>query len=170
MDYDDLPEELKTEYDPTTSALLNTLEQYGLTNEQLEEDKTFLTMVMMTVGLVVPLPDPSHTTQVLDVCLLGLLYHRHMPFIHPDGTARRPERADDDYLGTLNALTAGILAAGDADISDLAAVAARVNHLLKPHINTDEGNEVLAQHMYTIATIGMIVHTLVPVTDDLPPA
>ncbi len=68
------------------------------------------------------------TTEVLDCALIGLLYHRQMPFQIEDehgniSELAVPERAGDDYIFTLTALTNALVRRGVANNTQIMTAA-----------------------------------------------
>jgi hypothetical protein len=92
------------EFDRTTSAVLHTVQALGVPDKAIEEDQNFLVDLMLTVGGVADDSDTADTVAAMDCAFIGLLYHRHMPFMmsHEDGAVKAPEREATDYAFTLN--------------------------------------------------------------------
>ena len=103
---------IPTEFDSTSSALFNGLRSLGVEQKKIEEDMDFVASVFQEIvrDREGPVPSARDTTEVLDCALIGLTYHRRMPFQmqEPDGSfggLEIPERADNDYIFTLTAVT-----------------------------------------------------------------
>lgn len=177
MDMEPIP----TEFDSTTNAIMHTLTAMGVEDATLEEDMSFLTNMFMAVTRTDPENvEPEHTTRVLDCAFIGLLYHRHMPFqiLESDGTIGEltiPERAPNDYVFTLNAVTQALVRQVGINPGHIAIVGLEGGTLGRSHLrdlpeglSDDDPDVELHKQFMALVMLGMLVHRLLPRTTTSP--
>jgi hypothetical protein len=173
---------IPTEFDSTTGALVRGLQTLGVTEQDVHEDMEFVANIFQVVVKAGdhPVRSSKEVTEVLDCALIGLLYHRRMPFQmqEEDGTIgglEIPKRADNDYLFTLTAVTGALVRQGVANNTQIMTAATEGALLARVHMPDIELKSVdpliyeLRKQFLTICTIGMIVHRLMP-HSQTPPA
>lgn len=166
---------MPTEFDPTTQALLNTINREGVPDSVIEEDMNFMIDLFMQVSSRDERIPQQRTTEVLDCAFIGLLYHRHMPFqiTRQDGTEEKgtldEDRAGNDYLFTLNALCTALTRDYGKSPSEVTVVGLEGAMLMRSHLMdipddtpNDDPTKVLMIQVLTLGTLGMTVHRLLP--------
>lgn len=161
-----------SEYDDTTNRVLRTVQAFGVTDEEIQDDQLFLVTMLEQIGIVYG--EFQDTIKAMDLAFIGLLYHRHMPFraSEDDDTLVQPRKGPADYTGTLSAVsTALIQQAGIPPqvISQTANDAARLalEHLRKPD-SFERDDLTLHTQWIALSVIGLMVHRLMPSTHDNP--
>jgi hypothetical protein len=160
-----------SEFDETTDRVLRTLFAFGVTDQQIEMDQEFLCDLMLATAKVEG--TQADTIRVMDCAFLGLLYHRHMPFLDPDDdSVITPEREPNDYTFTLNAVMHALI----EQVGIPKTVAMRtveegarlvVPHLKEPETYEPDGTTLHVQLIALTAT-GMLIHRLMPSTSRHP--
>lgn len=160
-----------SEFDETTDRVLRTLLLFGVTEEEVVQDQEFLCDLMLATAKVVG--EQKDTMRVMDCAFIGLLYHRHMPFLdRDDDSVMRPERSPNDYTFTLNAVMHALI----SQVGIPKTVAMRtveegasliIPHLTEPESYDDDGTALHVQLIALTAT-GMLIHRLMPSTSHHP--
>lgn len=159
-----------SEYDATTQALFNTLQGYGVSDRVLQEDMEFVASFFAEVGTSFE-RGIQDTMEVMDVAYIGLIYHRHMPFLDDEtGEPERPDKAPNNYARTFGMLAQaleeqqGIESEQIVDAANAGADLAARNMRPSAIIETAD----LALQFTVIVSIGMVVHRLLPHTPNPP--
>ena len=157
-----------TQFDETTNALFRTLELLGVSDEELLDDRAFLANLMAVVGRPDPAIPVEDTIELMDVAYIGLIYHRHIPFIDEDtGQMEMAHEGDlTAYSKTLARLSQAIVEVTGAPpdtIMECAKEAAEVTvqHLREPESTDAEGLR-LHTDIIAMVIIGLLVHRFVP--------
>lgn len=164
---------LPTEFDKTTDRLMRTVASFGVEDEAIRDDQDFLVNLMASVSNDDPNITMQETIWVMDVAFIGLLYHRHMPFLDEDDVRFNPERGAADYTFTLTAVSNAIvhqLNVTKEDIVDVSnEVCARVlRHLRRPDDLSDPESLILHRQWLALSILGMIIHRFIPSTSTHP--
>ncbi len=164
-----------TEFDETTNAVLATLQSLGTTQEELEADQQFLIDILHMVGAY---DDPNFTTDamihVMDMAYIGLIYHRHMPFVDESTNekVRLSEQYPVGYTKTLSMLSSALEEQHDVTAEQImqcagdAAVEA-IQWLRRPETLDKEGLR-LHTDFIALCILGLMVHRLIPTTTTTP--
>jgi len=163
-----------SQFDPTIDAVLATVQALGTTPTELEADQEFLLDVMNLIAVTDPSVMPLESTiEFLDVAYIGLVYHRHMPFLDDEtGEMRRVTDDPMEYIATLSALSIGLIREQGLPpeaLVDLTSEAAAFTlpHLRRPGTLDMDGTK-LHRDMLAMVLIGLIVHRFLPTTDHHP--
>lgn len=161
--------ELPSKFDRTLSRVLRTIETFDVTDEEVLADQDFLLSLVEQVGLADNAPNEG--VDLLDCAFIGLLYHRHMPFLDPeDDRPIMPDRAPNEYGWTLKAL-------GSALIHQVGIPRNLVERAIEegandaaPYLCVDQHTSDLTLHtqVLTLCCIGMLIHRLLPGTTTPP--
>jgi hypothetical protein len=167
---------MPSEFDPTTDALLRTIQVVmEVPEEVLAADQQFLCDVLNVIG-------SSHagritmeqTIHVMDMAYIGLIYHRHMPFINEETDEKVLLSADDPaaYTKTLSMLSTALVqqqGVSPEQIMDTAsdAAAEAIQHLRQPDSLDHEGLR-LHTDFIAMCILGLMVHRLIPSTTEVP--
>lgn len=166
---------MPSEFDATTDALLRTIQVVmHVSQEELEADQQFLCDLLNVIGN----PDPSITMEemihVMDMAYIGLIYHRHIPFIDRDTNEKVLLSADDPaaYTKTLSMLSTALVEQQGVTPEQIMVVATEAgqegaHHLRMPD---DFDHESMRLHTDFIAmcVLGLMVHRLIPSTTEVP--
>lgn len=156
-----------SEFDPTTNAVLRTIQHFGTTEEELLADQDFLVDMMMMIGsddARIPVED---TIPVMDLAYIGLIYHRHIPFVD-DETNQVFHPVDDPagYTDTLSILATALIDDMGVSVDDIFEASADSSHFVLPHLRPPESIDEEGTRLHTqflaLAMIGMLVHRFVP--------
>lgn len=161
------------EFDRTTTAVLHTVQALGVTDEQIERDQEFLCDLMVTVGGISDDSTTEDTVAAMDCAFIGLLYHRHMPFIDSeDGATIHPARGATDYATTLTAVANGLISGFGVSPSHIQRAAEEGTVLATRNLRVPPSSKpediVLHTHVIALFVIGMLVHRLMPTTPHHP--
>jgi hypothetical protein len=158
-----------SEYDDTTNALLQTVQLFGTTDKDIEDDQLFLVDLMMTIGAS-PHQTMADTINAMDVAFLGLIYHRHMPYEDENGDMVMPDRAPNDYVRTLNLLANSIVSEVGVPLPMVTMCANDAAEMCMSHMRRpDSLNETtLHEHMLALFVIGLLIHRFIPLSDEPP--
>lgn len=158
---------MPTEFDPTTDRLLASLASLGVTDEELSEDQNFLVELMMQVGKAEgDKPDDDDFIAVMDCAYIGLVYHRHMPFIVDSGekltVPQMPGKGPNDYYSTLSALSNALVRSVPGLTKDgIKALAAGACMRALRWMNRDPEVMDLAKHFLAMTSLGYLIHTYI---------
>jgi len=167
---------LPSEFDPTTDALLRTIQVVmEVSEEELVADQGFLCDLLNMIGST----NAGHITteqtiHVMDMAYIGLIYHRHIPFINEDTGEKVLFSADDPaaYTKTLSMLSTALVqqqGVTPEQIMDTAtdAAAEAIQNLRRPDSLDNEGLR-LHTDFIAMCVLGLMVHRLIPTTTDVP--
>jgi len=165
-----------SEFDPTTNAVLRTIQEVmKVPEEELIADQHFLADIMLMIGAynVSAIPMES-TVHVMDMAYIGLLYHRHIPFINEDTNEKVLLSAGDPsaYTKTLSMLSTALVTqqgVSPEQIMETASDAASeaIQHLRRPDTLDADGLR-LHTDFIAMCILGLMVHRLIPTT-EVPP-
>lgn len=164
-----------SEFDATTNAVLATVQALGITVEELQADQHFLSDMMLVIGSThAQTITMDETIHVMDMAYIGLIYHRHMPFVDED-TDEKVQLSDRDpvaYTETLSMLSTALIqqfGVNPEQIMDAAsdAAAEAIRHLRRPDTLDDDGLR-LHTDFIAMCILGLIVHRLCPTTHNHP--
>ena len=158
-----------SEFDPTTNAVLRTIQHFGTTDDELRADQEFLVNMMELIGSIdaVDIFTPDETIAVMDLVYIGLIYHRHIPFVDDD-TNEVFHPVDDPvgYTDTLSILATALIDDMGVSMDDILEASADSSHFVLPHLrppdSIDEEGTRLHVQFLALAMIGMLVHRFVP--------
>lgn len=165
-----------TEFDDTTNALFMTIEvAMGVPDEELIKDQQFLCDMLGLIGRSHPDADDDEMIHVMDMAYIGLIYHRHMPFIREETNEKvlLSERDPAGYTKTISMLSTALVQQQGVDpalILEAAGDAAQegIRYLRRPETLDNEGLR-LHTDFIAMCILGLLVHRLIPTT-DVPPS
>lgn len=165
------------DYSATVVALNNTVAALGIQEQTLRDDAAFISHMIHYFNergdLVQPL-DRETLFAVMDCAFVGLVYHRHMPYLDPEDNdvSYTPEPGSTDYTKTVTML---MKALSDSHVASPAeALRASIQGaLVGRRLFSDEGqrNEEdadLMKDFMNLCGIGHMVHALLPSTNERP--
>jgi hypothetical protein len=163
----------ETEFDRTTNVLLKTIQHMGVPDEDIEADQHFLVDMMNTVGRAIEEESMHEFIEHMDVAFIGLLYHRHMPFLDEDGgKITYPDTSPNDYAVTmslvLTALERQIGIPKDLLTRGIERGSDHALKMLRRPESFDDESLVLHTHVVAMCIIGMLIHLYMPFTDKTP--
>ena len=162
---------IPSEFDPTTNSLLQTIQFFGVSDEELRADQEFLVNVMLMIGSYTSTAE--ETVAVMDVAFIGLLYHRHIPFIDEDTDELvRPVMEPAEYTTTLSILSNALVEQMGLDPRLIMEAASDAAEYVLPHLRNpdslDKDGTLLHVQFLAMSMIGMLVHRYVPTTHNHP--
>ena len=162
---------IPSEFDPTTNSLLQTIQFFGVSDEELRADQEFLVDIMLMIGSYTSTAE--QTVAVMDVAFIGLLYHRHIPFIDEDSDELvRPDIAPADYTVTLSILSNALIEQTGMDPMTIIETTMDAANYVLPHLrhpdSLDKDGTLLHVQFLAMSMIGMLVHRHVPTTHNHP--
>lgn len=168
---------MPSEFDPTINRVCRTLAASGVSDSEISEDMHFLTELMLTIGNSDASIPMEETTWMMDLAFIGLLYHRHMPWIDEhDGHVGRPDFGAADYVATLTALSNALIEQAGVSKDTIKRTAIIATARVLPHLRllpsgVDGGDEdaLLHRQWLALSCIGALVHHHLPGTSEPPP-
>lgn len=161
-----------TEFDTTTNSVLRTLQHVGVEADEIRKDQEFLVDLMTTVGRRNMTNEEA--IEAMDVTFIGLLVHRHMPYLDEDtGLFMRPNIGPTEYTLTMNVIGNMLIELGiPVDVVERTANEGtqRAMKALRPPESFRDESLVLHVHVTALFVIGILVHRLMPTTEEPPPA
>jgi len=163
--------DVQTEFDPTTQAVLNTLDEVGVSDDDIRESVTFL---YSHAGMVmVPDAEPgtpafTRAMSCLDTAWIGLLIHSFMPVhdVAKDTIAAAPKGTyRDTLMMVVNSAAHMGVTQEDVDAA-MSEVMALGQGFFIP-AGTEEDKNLLTQFL-DLMLIGIIIHRHFPMTTTPP--
>lgn len=165
-----------SEFDDTTNALLRTIQiVMHVPEETLVQDQEFLCDMLTLIGTTqVGKITTEQTIHVMDMAYIGLLYHRHMPFVREE-TGEKVQLSQHDpagYTKTLSMLSTALVqqqGVSPDQIMEVAGDAAQeaIMHLRAPETLDRDGLQLHTDFIAMCIT-GLMVHRLIPTTEEPP--
>jgi hypothetical protein len=163
-------------FEPTIAAVLNSLVALDVPQEDVEADAMHIEALMVTCKeSILTDSDPRILYNVMDLAFIGVIYHRHMPFIDADTgerfvpsekTTPRSYSATAKGLGSALVTQEGIRP-GHVDLAMMqGALLART--IIRDEKDRNPEDEQLLQDLMSACGLGMIVHLLLPTTSESP--
>lgn len=158
-----------SQFDRTLSRVLRTIEKFDVTDEEILLDQEFLHDLVLQVGLSNTAPNDG--IDLLDCAFIGLLYHRHMPFLDPETDEPvTPDRALNEYAWTLKAVGSALIHQVGIPRNLVLRALEEGADFSAPYLRVDQDTPDVDLHVQviTLCCIGMLIHRLLPGTSTPP--
>lgn len=163
-----------TEFDSTIDALCATLDVLGVSDVELHADQQYVFDLIAEVGDSDPSIPFDASMKLMDLMFIGLIYHRHMPFLNADRTPVDEPHGDEtkDIAQTLGMLSRALsrdFGVSHAQITEAATEGGNfaVSHL-GPLFSMDDEHTERPRQVIALVCLGLLVHRFIPHTPDAP--
>jgi hypothetical protein len=157
-----------SQFDRTLARVLRTIETFDVSDDEILLDQEFLHDLVLQVGMKDNAPNDG--IDLLDCAFIGLLYHRHMPFLdpHTDETVP-PDRAPNEYGWTLRAVGSALIHQVGIPRNLVERTLEEGADISAPYLRVDTASDItLHIQVIMLCCIGMLIHRLLPGTSTPP--